>query len=71
MNEHTAAAVNERIVLCSHLLLHGNNRNIPSDQNHFFLASSAAGSAVAWTCQSFIQSSKPGKHKSDNSLSDI
>lgn len=71
MNQRRVVAGKEMVVLCSHLLLHGNNHNIPSDQNQFLLASPAADNAVAWACQSFNLSSEPSKHKSDDSLSDI
>lgn len=71
MNQHRVAAGKERVVLFPHLLLRGNNHNIPSDKNHSLLASPAAGNVVAWACQSFNQSSELGKHKSDDSLSDI
>lgn len=67
VKQHRAAAGKVRVVLCSCLLCH----NTRSEQNYFILASSAAGIAVALACQSFNQSSEPGKHKSVDSLSAI
>lgn len=65
------AAGRERAILLSHSILYGNNHNALSDQNHFFLASLAAGKAVIGACQSFSQPRQLSKYRSEDSLNDI